>query len=131
MSMQDPIADMLTCIRNAQAMGIQQVRVSHSKLKGEILRVLQEEGYIQSYEVISADNKKDVQVSLKYYQGRSVIEKIRRISCPSLRVYKDSKNLPLVRGGLGVAILSTSIGIMTDKTARAKHVGGEILCTVE
>ncbi len=131
MSMQDPVADMLTSIRNAQAMGIQQIRLPHSKFKSEILNVLKEEGYIESFEVVDVDNKKDLSVKLKYYQGRPVIEKIKRVSRPALRIYKACDQLPLVRGGLGITIVSTPKGVMTDKTARAQKVGGEVLCTVE
>ncbi|SRR5579883_3414919 len=131
MSMQDPVADMLTCIRNAQAMGIQKIRLPHSNLKKEILKVLKDEGFINEYEVVEADNKKDLQVSLKYYQGRPVIEKINRVSRPALRIYKGYDQLPVVRGGLGIAIVSTPKGVMSDKTARAQQVGGEVLCTVE
>lgn len=131
MSLQDPVADMLTCIRNAQMMGIQKVRTPYSSLKIEILRVLKEEGFIEEYETITFDNKRDLKVMLKYYQGRPVIEKIKRISKPALRVYKGCDQLPVVRGGLGVAIISTPKGVMTDKTARTQQVGGEVLCTVE
>lgn len=131
MSMQDPVADMLTCIRNAQAMGIKQIQMPHSTLKSEILRVLQEEGFIDGFEVITSNNKKDLQVGLKYYQGRPVIEQINRVSRPALRIYKGYDKLPLIRGGLGIAIVSTPKGVMTDKTARVQKVGGEVLCTVE
>lgn len=131
MSLQDPIADMLTCIRNAQMMGIQMISMPHSNLKKEILNVLQEEGYVETVEVISKDNKKDLQVTLKYYQGRPVIERIKRISRPALRVYQGYNEIPLIRGGLGIAIVSTPKGVMTDKHARLQKVGGEVLCTVE
>lgn len=131
MSMQDPVADMLTCLRNAQMMGIQQIRLPHSSLKNEILRVLKEEGFIDQFETTESDNKRNLQVTLKYYQGRPVIEKIKRISRPALRIYKGYDQLPLVRGGLGIAVISTPKGVMTDKTARAEHLGGEVLCTVE
>ncbi|SRR5579883_689894 len=131
MSMQYPVGDMLTSIRNAQMMGIQKVRLPYSRLKGEILKVLKEEGYIENFEVITFDNKKDVEVSLKYYQGRPVIEKIKCVSRPALRVYKGYDELASVRGGLGITIVSTPKGVMTDKTARTQHVGGEVLCTVE
>lgn len=131
MSMQDPVADMLTRIRNAQAMGIQKISLPFSSLKQEILGVLSKEGFILDSNVTTTDNKKDLQVTLKYYQGRPVIEKIKRISKPALRVYKRCDQLPLVRGGLGIAIISTPKGVMTDKAARAQHVGGEVLCTVE
>lgn len=131
MSMQDPVADMLTCIRNAQAMGIQKIKLPHSNLKREMLKVLKEEGYINDFQVISNDNKKDLEVELKYYQGRPVIEKITRLSKPALRVYKGCDAIPLIRGGLGIAIISTPKGVMTDRNARAQKVGGEVLCTVE
>lgn len=129
--MQDPVADMLTCLRNAQAMGIKEISLPHSNLKGEILRVLKEEGFIEDFSVSADNNKKDLMVSLKYYQGRPVIEKIKRISRPALRVYRGYDKLPLIRGGLGIAIVSTPKGVMTDKTARSQQVGGEVLCTVE
>ena len=131
MSMQDPVAAMLTSIRNAQAMGIQKIRLPHSNLKSQILDVLKEEGFIESFEVVASDNKKDLQVTLKYYQGRPVIEKIKRVSRPALRIYRGCEDLPLIRGGLGIAIVSTPKGVMTDKTARTQQVGGEVLCTVE
>ncbi|RDI46963.1 30S ribosomal protein S8 [Aquicella lusitana] len=131
MSMQDPVADMLTIIRNAQAMGIQKVHMPHSNLKREILRVLKEEGFIEDFEVVASGNKKNIQVALKYYQGSPVIEKIVRISRPALRIYKGYDQLPQVRGGLGISIISTPKGVMSDKTARAQQVGGEVLCTVE
>ena len=131
MSMQDPIADMLTSIRNAQAMGIQKIRLPHSSFKNEILNVLKEEGFIDSFEIVAFENKKDIQIILKYYQGRPVIEKIKRVSRPALRVYKGCEQLPLIRGGLGIAIISTPRGVMTDKTARIQKMGGEVLCTVE
>jgi small subunit ribosomal protein S8 len=132
MSLQDPVADMLTCIRNAQTMGIQKICMPHSNLKNEIIKVLKDEGFVSDFEVLdSGNNKKKLQVSLKYYQGRPVIEKIDRISRPALRIYKGYDQLPLVRGGLGIAIVSTPKGVMSDKTARANKVGGEVLCTVE
>jgi len=132
MSLQDPVSDMLTCIRNAQMMGIQTVCMPHSNLKNEILNVLKNEGYVGSIEVLDAgNNKKKLQVALKYHQGRPVIEKIDRVSRPALRIYKGYDDLPLVRGGLGIAIVSTPKGVMSDKTARANKVGGEVLCTVE
>lgn len=131
MSMQDPVADMLTRIRNAQHMGIQKIRMPHSNLKMQVLFVLQTEGFIETVEAITTDNKKDIEVGLKYYQGRPVIEKITRISKPALRVYRGYDKLPTVRGGLGIAIVSTPKGVMADKNARAQKVGGEVLCTVE
>lgn len=131
MSMQDPVADMLTRLRNAQMIGISEVKLPYSKLKADILRVLQEEGYITSFADSTTDNKKDLHVVLKNYEGRPVMEKIKRISRPALRIYRGSKELPLVRGGLGIAIISTPKGVMTDKSARTHNVGGEVLCTIE
>jgi small subunit ribosomal protein S8 len=132
MSMQDPVAAMLTSIRNAQMMGIQKICLPHSNLKDHILNVLKEEGFIEDFEVVTSDdNKKDLQVTLKYYQGRPVIEKIKRVSRPALRIYRGYDDLPLIRGGLGIAIVSTPKGVMTDKAARTQQVGGEVLCTVE
>lgn len=138
MSMQDPVADMLTRIRNAQMMGIQKVNIPHSNLKKQILQVLESEGYIEGIEEIGEDKnvkkggkKKSLQVALKYYQGKPVIEKIKRVSKPALRVYSGYDKLPLIRGGLGISIVSTPKGVMSDKTARTQQVGGEVLCTVE
>lgn len=131
MSMQDPVSDMLTQLRNAQMMGIRTTRFAHSKFKEQILNVLKEEGYIQDYQVHAADVKKELEVTLKYYQGRPVIDTIKRISKPSLRVYRGYSELPIVRGGLGISIVSTPKGVMADKTARAQKLGGEVLCTVE
>lgn len=131
MSMQDPIADMLTRIRNAQSMGIKSITMPHSNFKTRILAVLKDEGYIEEFEVLSTDNKKNISVTLKYFQGQPVIEKIKRISRPALRIYRQHDKLQVVRGGLGIAIISTPQGVMTDKTARLQKVGGEVLCTVE
>ncbi|HEU5280558.1 MAG TPA: 30S ribosomal protein S8 [Gammaproteobacteria bacterium] len=131
MSMQDPVADMLTRLRNAQMIGITEVTLPYSKLKSEVLRVLKEEGYIESFTETKETNKKDLQVALKYYEGRPVMEKIKRISRPALRVYRGCDDLPLVRGGLGIAIISTPKGVMSDKSARSNKVGGEVLCTIE
>lgn len=131
MSMQDPVSDMLTCIRNAQSMGIKQVNLPFSLLKMEILRVLQEEGYIENTETLSSEGKKRLKIFLKYYQGRPVIEKIKRVSTPGLRVYRGYNDLPVVHGGMGITIISTPKGVMSDKTARVQQVGGEVLCTVE
>ena len=131
MSMQDPIADMLTQIRNAQMMGIRTVRFAHSKFKDQILNVLKEEGYIEDFKTIKTDNKQELDVQLKYFQGRPVIETIKRISKPSLRVYRGYSELPVVRAGMGISIVSTPRGVMADKTARAQKLGGEVLCTVE
>jgi small subunit ribosomal protein S8 len=132
MSMQDPVSDMLACLRNAQAIGIKEIQLPASIMKLSILRVLKEEGYIEDFEEIELDhNKKRVKVVLKYYQGRPVIEKMKRISCPGKRVYQACDKLPFVRGGLGIAIISTPKGLMTDRAARTQRLGGEILCTVE
>lgn len=131
MSMNDPIADMLTRIRNAQAVGEQHVKMPSSKLKLAILKVLQEEGYVEGFEIQTNDGKKDISVSLKYYLGKPVIEVIKRVSRAGLRIYKRSTALPVVRAGLGIAIVSTSKGVMTERAARAQKLGGEILCTVE
>lgn len=131
MTMQDPISDMLTCIRNAQTVGAKQVQFPASNLKLSILNVLQEEGYILSFEVQEAENKKTITVFLKYYQGRPVIDRIDRVSRPGLRIYKRNKALPTVRAGMGIAVVSTSRGVMTEKSARTQNLGGEILCVVE
>ena len=130
MSMHDPVADMLTRIRNSQQAKHQQVTLISSNLKEEIARVLKEEGYISDYSIESlANNLKSITLSLKYFHGRPVIEKIRRISRPGLRVYKSAKELLSVPG-FGVAILSTSRGVMTHVKAKADGVGGEIICEV-
>ena len=129
MSMQDPIADMLTCIRNAHHRSKPEVAMPSSKLKASFAKVLQDEGYINGYSV-SEDVKPTLTVELKYFDGKPVIEEIKRISKPSLRQYSGSTSLPQVRSGLGVAIISTSKGVMTDRAARAAGIGGEILCTV-
>lgn len=131
MSMQDPIADMLTRIRNAQAVGAVNITMPASKLKVSILKVLKEEGYIESYETSKVNGKTDLQVTLKYYQGKAVIDKIKRISRAGLRVYRGSTELPVVRAGMGIAIVSTPKGVMTERSARAQKLGGEVLCTVE
>jgi len=129
MTMQDPIADLLTRIRNAQLAGHESVLIPHSKLKCEIIRVLKEEGYIETYRVTD-DVKPLIEVTLKYSKGVPVIEKLKRVSRPGLRIYKDSDNVPTVNGGLGVAIVSTNKGVMTDRLARKEGVGGEVICTV-
>ena len=131
MSMQDPISDMLTCMRNAQAIGIKEIQLPASVMRLSILRVLKEEGYIEDFEEVVVEHKKRAKVILKYYQGRPVIEKMRRESCPGRRVYKACDKLPLIRGGLGIAIISAPRGLMTDRAARAARLGGEVLCTVE
>ena len=130
MSMSDPIADMLTRIRNAQMVGHQEVKMPASKLKSSIASVLKAEGYIEDFAQREKEGKSELVVSLKYYAGRPVIEKLERISKPGLRVYKGRDNLPKVMNGLGIAILSTSRGVMTDSKARATGVGGEVLCIV-
>ncbi|KPN71588.1 30S ribosomal protein S8 [Neisseria sp. 83E34] len=129
MSMHDPISDMLTRIRNAQRANKAAVSMPSSKLKCAIAKVLQEEGYIESYSVLG-DLKQVLEIQLKYYAGRPVIEQIKRVSRPGLRVYKGSGEIPTVMNGLGVAIISTSKGVMTDRKARAAGVGGELLCVV-
>jgi small subunit ribosomal protein S8 len=131
MSMQDPIADMLTRIRNAQAVGEKQIKMPCSTVKMAILEVLKQEGYIGSYETLSEGGKKDLTVTLKYYQDKPVIDKIKRISRPGLRIYKRNNELPTVLAGMGIAIISTPNGVMTERAARALKLGGEVLCTVE
>ncbi|MDO4723416.1 30S ribosomal protein S8 [Vandammella animalimorsus] len=130
MSMSDPIADLLTRIRNAQMVSKPSVTVPSSKLKQAILQVLKDEGYIDGFEVVRDGAKADIRVDLKYYAGRPVIERIERVSKPGLRVYKPSKSIPQVMNGLGVAIVTTPKGVMTDRKARAAGVGGEVLCFV-
>lgn len=130
MSMSDPIADMLTRIRNAQAAKKPEVSCGSTKIKKAIAAVLKKEGYITDYKVEDIDNKKQLMIVLKYYQGRSVIDKIRRISKPGLRVYNGKDELPQVLGGMGIAIISTSKGVMSDREARLCGEGGEILCYV-
>ena len=127
--MQDPIADLLTRIRNAQLAGHESVDIPYSKLKTDVVRVLEEEGYIEGFSV-SEEIKSQINVSLKYADGEPVIERIKRVSRPGLRIYKGSKSVPVVNGGLGVAIVSTNKGVMTDRSARKEGVGGEVLCTV-
>jgi small subunit ribosomal protein S8 len=130
MSMSDPIADMLTRIRNAQQAEKVTVSMPSSKLKKAIAQVLKDEGYIEDFAVHSVAGLPEMQVALKYYAGRPVIEKIERVSRPGLRVYKGREDLPRVMNGLGVAIVSTSRGVMTDRRARSLGVGGEVLCVV-
>ncbi len=129
MSMQDPIADMLTRIRNALLVGKTTVSMPASKLKASIAEVLKSEGYINDFGVDS-EAKPSLTIDLKYFEGRSVIAEIARDSRPGLRNYAGKDNMPSVRGGLGVAIVTTSQGVMTDRAARAAGVGGEVLCTV-
>lgn len=130
MSMSDPIADMLTRIRNAQRTNKSSVSMPASKLKGAIANVLKDEGYIDDFNVQSNEGKPVLNISLKYYAGRPVIEKIERVSKPGLRIYKGSQNIPRVMNGLGVTIVSTSRGVMTDRKAQAAGIGGEVLCIV-
>ena len=129
MSMQDPLADMLTRIRNAQLVGKLNVTMPASKLKANVARVLHEEGYINGFSV-SEDNKPELTIELKYFENKPVIAELDRVSRPGLRNYAGKDGLPSVRGGLGIAIVSTSKGVMTDRAARAAGVGGEVLCTV-
>lgn len=130
MSMTDPVADMLTRIRNAQMAQKNSVAMPSSKLKVAIAAVLKDEGYIDDFAVRDAEGKSQLDIALKYYAGRPVIERIERISRPGLRVYKGSSDLPRVMNGLGIAIVSTPKGVMTDRRARATNVGGEVLCIV-
>lgn len=127
MSMSDPVADMFTRIRNAQRVEKQSVSMPSSKLKVAIAQVLQDEGYIDGYEVKPDGAKSELQVQLRYYAGRPVIERIERVSRPGLRVYRGQHDLPKVLNGLGVAIVTTSRGVMTDRKARATGVGGEVI----
>src|SRR3974390_2591455 len=128
MSMTDPISDMLARIPNAQMVGKTVVGVPSSKVKVSIAQVLKDEGYIDGFAVRDKEGKAELEIGLKYYAGHPVIEKIERVSTPGLRVYKARDDLPRVMNGLGVAIVSTSKGVMTDRKARAPGVGGEVLC---
>jgi len=128
--MSDPIADMLTRIRNAQSVEKSAVVMPSSKVKVAIAKVLKDEGYVEDFAVSENAGKPELHISLKYYAGRPVIEKIERVSRPGLRIYKGSQELPKVMNGLGIAIISTSGGVMTDRKARANGVGGEVLCIV-
>lgn len=130
MSMTDPIADMLTRIRNAQRAGKAQVGMPLSRSKQAIAELLLEEGYVANIQVVKEGAKSTLVLDLKYFDGRPVIEHLERISRPGLRIYRRTDDLPSVLGGLGVAIVSTSKGLMTDRTARAQGMGGEVLCTV-
>jgi small subunit ribosomal protein S8 len=130
MSMSDPISDMLTRIRNAQMAEKTSVVMPSSKLKVAIAEVLKDEGYVDGFSVIAMGGKSTLEIGLKYYGGRPVIESIQRISRPGLRVYKGSEDIPKVMNGLGIAIVSTSKGLMTDRKARANGIGGEVLCVV-
>jgi len=130
MSMTDPIADMFTRIRNAQMIGHTDVSMPASKVKAEIARVLKDEGYIEDFARADVDGKPTLNITLKYHEGRPVIDRIDRVSRPGLRVYKSKDKLPKVLGGLGVAIVSTSHGVMSDRAARAGGHGGEIIGVV-
>jgi small subunit ribosomal protein S8 len=130
MSMSDPIADMLTRIRNAQATEKVSVLMPSSKVKLAIAQVLKDEGYIEDFAAREIEGKTTLEIALKYYAGKPVIEKIERISRPGLRIYKRREDMPKVMNGLGVAIVSTSRGVMTDRGARQQGVGGEVLCIV-
>ncbi len=131
MSMSDPISDMLTRIRNAQMAEKTSVIMPSSKLKVAIAEVLKDEGYVDNFSIIKGEGgKATLEIGLKYYSGRPVIEKIQRISRPGLRIYKGSEDIPKVMNGLGIAIVSTSKGLMTDRKARANGIGGEVLCVV-
>ncbi|TSA13198.1 MAG: 30S ribosomal protein S8 [Betaproteobacteria bacterium] len=130
MSMSDPIADMLTRIRNAQLAEKLSVAMPSSRVKASIAQVLKDEGYIEEFKVRDEDGKPTLEIALKYYAGEPVIEKIERVSRPGLRIYKGRDEIPKIMNGLGIAIVSTSRGVMTDRKARATGVGGEVLCIV-
>ena len=130
MSMTDPIADFLTRIRNGQSSGKTEINAPTSKVKLAIAKVLKDEGYIEDFSATDVEGKPTLAVQLKYYQGRPVIDRLERISRPGLRVYKGKDELPSVLGGLGIAIVSTSQGVMTDRQARASGHGGEVICVV-
>ena len=131
MTMTDPIADMLTRLRNANQARHDETNMPHSRLKEAVARVLEDEGYISGYEVTDeAGNKKVLTIALRYFDGKPVIEKIQKVSKPGLRIYRGKDDLPTVMGGLGIAIVSTSKGVMTERQAHAKGFGGEVLCIV-
>ncbi len=130
MSMSDPIADMLTRIRNSLQRNKRDVRMPSSKLKVAIASILKQEGYILDFSVVAQDKKATLIIALKYFEGKAVIETIKRVSRPSLRSYKPADDLPKVMGGLGISIISTAQGVMTDKSAREHGIGGEVLCFV-
>jgi len=130
MTMQDPIADMFTRIRNAQARARKDVSIPASKSKAAIAKVLKDEGYISDFRTLEGDGHPELVIDLKYYDGQPVIAHIKRASRPGLRVYRGKDKLPTVVGGLGIAIVSTSRGLMTDREARAQGIGGEVLCAV-
>lgn len=130
MSMTDPIADFLTRIRNGQTSGKTEINAPTSKVKIAIAKVLKDEGYIEDFATQDVEGKPTLAVQLKYYQGRPVIDRLDRVSRPGLRVYKGKDELPSILGGLGIAIVSTSKGVMTDRQARASGHGGEVICVV-
>ena len=130
MSMSDPISDMLTRIRNAQMVRRTMVTMPSSKLKVSIAQVLKDEGYVEDFVVRPNSGKPELDINLKYYAGEPVIERIERVSRPGLRIYRGRDDIPKVMNGLGVAIVSTSRGVMTDRKARATGIGGEVLCIV-
>lgn len=130
MSMQDTLADMFTRIRNAQMASKAEVKVPSSRAKEAIAKVLQDEGYIAGYSVGGEEKKPVLSIELKYYEGRPVIETIKRVSSPGLRIYKGAKDIPQVKDGLGVLIVSTNMGFMTDRAARKANIGGELICEV-
>lgn len=131
MSMQDPIADMLTRIRNAQTVGGLDVTFPASKVKKSILEVLKREGYVDDFAVVQDGNKSNIEVKLRYYHGTPVIKNIQRVSRCGCRVYRGSEDLPVVNYGLGISIISTSKGVMTGRQAAEQKLGGEVLCVVE
>ncbi len=128
--MSDPIADMLTRIRNGQSAGKVSIKLPSSKLKIAIVKVLKQEGYVADYKTEAKGSSTEITIDLKYFKGIPVIEKVKRISRPGLRIYKSKDELPKVLAGLGIAIVSTSNGVMTDRAARAIGHGGEVICTV-
>jgi small subunit ribosomal protein S8 len=130
MTMQDPMADMLTRIRNAQRAKIQDVSMPSSNLKVAVAAVLKEEGFIEDCNVTAEGSKSNLNIVLRYYEGKPVIEQIKTISRPGLRQYKGKDEIPVVNGGLGVVILSTNKGVMTDRAARSQGLGGELICSV-
>tara|TARA_B100000029_G_scaffold513579_1_gene613605 strand:- start:915 stop:1313 length:399 start_codon:yes stop_codon:yes gene_type:complete len=131
MSFTDPVGDMITRIRNAQLRALNNVKIPCSKFRGKILDVLKQEGYIENYKILSEENNKSFFiVNLKYYNGLPVIKEINRVSKPGRRIYAKADSISKVNNGLGLAIISTSIGIMSDNDARTKNVGGEIICRV-
>lgn len=131
MSMTDPISDMLTRIRNALGANKADVSMRSSKVKAAIAEVLKSEGYINDYTVIGTGANTQLSITLRYYQGKPAIEKMRRVSSPGLRIYRGKDDLPKILGGLGIAVVSTSHGVMTDRAARKAGHGGEVLCTVQ